>query len=173
MRFITQAWDLSPWSWAFGPASFLIRNCYCFWIWMLGHWTCQTIIGLVILKLGLQPSFILNEKLWLFLALNVVTSDLSHTPSLDLSFWSWAFGPAWFLKRGHFVSGLGCCDIGLVTPASDLSFWSWAFGPASFLMRNCYCFWTWMLGHWTCHTSVGLVILKLGLRPSFFLNAKL
>ena len=125
-------------------------------------------------------------------------------PALDLSSWSWSFGPAsflmrnyvcfwtWmlgdetchssiglvtlklgFLERGHIVSGLGCWDTGLVTPASDLSSWSWAFGPASFLMRNCYCFWTWMLGHWTCHTSIGLVSLKLGLRPSFILNENL
>ena len=49
-----------------------------------------------------------------------------------------------------------------VTPASDLSIWSWAFGPASFLMRNYACFWTWMLGDGTCHSSIGLVNLKLG-----------
>lgn len=44
---------------------------------MLGHWTCHTSVGLVILKLGLRTSFILNEKLRLFLELNVGTSDLS------------------------------------------------------------------------------------------------
>ena len=94
------------------------------------------------------------------------------TPALSLSFWGWAFGTAWFIIRKNIVSELGCWDTGLVTPASDLSPWSWAFGPASFLISNYKCFWSWMLGHWTCHTSVGLVILKLGLRPSFILNEK-
>ena len=70
------------------------------------------------------------------------------------------------------VSGLGCWGTGLVTPALDLSFWSWACGPASFLMRNYNCFWNWMLGHRTCHSSVGLVILRLGLWPSLILNKK-
>ena len=44
---------------------------------MLGHRTCHTSVGLVILKLGLRPSFILNEKSRLSLELNVATSDLS------------------------------------------------------------------------------------------------
>ena len=42
------------------------------------------------------------------------------------------------------------------------SFWSWALGPASFLIRNYHGFWTWMLGHWTCH---------LGARPSAKLHS--
>ena len=71
-----------------------------------------------------------------------------------------------------FVSGLGSCDVGLVTPALDLAFGSWAFGPASFLKRNHAWYWTWQLGRWTCHSSLGLVFLKLGLRPSFILNKK-
>ena len=63
------------------------------------------------------------------------------------------------------MSGLICCDIGLVTAASDLSSaighgpsglscWSWAFGPASFLTSNYNCFWTCVLGHWTCRSRV-------------------
>ena len=71
------------------------------------------------------------------------------------------------------VPGLGSWDVGLVASALDLSFGSWAFGPASFLIRNYVCFWTWTLERWTCHSSVGLVFLKLGLRPSFILNKKL
>merc|ERR1712103_6869 len=71
------------------------------------------------------------------------------------------------------VPGLGSWDIGLVASALDLSFGSWAFGPASFLIRNYVCFWTWTLERWTCHSSIGLVFLKLGLRPSFILNKKL
>ena len=71
-----------------------------------------------------------------------------------------------------FVPGLGNWDIGSVTSALDLSFGSWAFGPASFLIRNYVCFWTWTLERWTCHSSVGLVFLKLGLRPSFIFNKK-
>ena len=35
------------------------------------------------------------------------------------------------------------------------------------------CFWTWMLGDGTCHFSIKLVILELGLRRSFILNKKL
>ena len=93
--------------------------------------------------------------------------------ALDLSFSSWAFGPTWFLIRKSIASGLGCWDTGLVTPASDLSIWSWTFGPASFLMTNYVCFWTWMFGDGTCHSSIGLVTLKLGLRPSCILNKKL
>ena len=64
-------------------------------------------------------------------------------------------------------------DDGLFTPALDLSFGSWAFGQASFLMTNGDCFWTWMLGDGTCHFSIKLVILELGLRRSFILNKKL
>ena len=71
-----------------------------------------------------------------------------------------------------FVSGLGSWDVGLVTSPLDLSFGSWALGPASFLMRNYMCFWTWTLERWTCHSSVGLVILRLGLRPSLILKER-
>ena len=94
------ALDLSFWSWAFGPASLLIRSQYHFWTWC---WS----IGLVLLKLGLRPSSIFDKKSLLFLVL----------------------------------------DIG----ALGLSFWSWAFGSASFLIRSHYCFWIWLLEHWTCH----------------------
>ena len=66
-----------------------------------------------------------------------------------------------------FVSGLGCWEMGLVTPALDLSPWSWAFGPASFLMTNHICFWTWILGDGTCHSSTGLVTLKLSLMRNY------
>ena len=44
---------------------------------MLGDGTCHSSIGLVTLKLGLRPSFILNEKLCLFLDLDVGRWDLS------------------------------------------------------------------------------------------------
>ena len=72
-----------------------------------------------------------------------------------------------------FVSGPGNWNVGLVTPALDLSFASWACDPAPFLIRNYVCFWTWKLERWTCHSSVGLVFWKLGLRPSFILKRKL
>ena len=45
---------------------------------MLGDGTCHSGIGLVTLKLGLRPSFILNKKLLLFLDLDAGTLDLSH-----------------------------------------------------------------------------------------------
>ena len=35
-----KALDLPFWSWACGPASFLIGNHACFWTWMSEHWTC-------------------------------------------------------------------------------------------------------------------------------------
>ena len=153
---VTAALDLSFWSWAFGPASFLTLNrnvsapaCWdirlvtpafglalflssnydCFWTCMLAHWTCHSSIGLVIL---------ISIKYQLVI-----------------------------------VSGFACWDIAFVTAALDLSFWSWAFGPASFLISNWHCFWTCMLRHWTWHRSIGLVILKLGLRPSSSLHIKL
>ena len=44
---------------------------------MLGRWTCHPSIGLVILQLGLRPSFILNIKLGMFLDLHIGTLDLS------------------------------------------------------------------------------------------------
>ena len=59
----------------------------------------------VTLKLGLRPSFSLNDKLYLFLDLDV---------------------GRWDLSLQH------------------------------------HCFWTWMLGDGTCHSSIGLVNLKLG-----------
>ena len=39
---VTPASDLSIWSWAFGPASFLMRNYACFWTWMLGDGICHS-----------------------------------------------------------------------------------------------------------------------------------
>ena len=169
---VTAALDLSLWSWAFGPAPFLISNYDCFWTCMLGHWTSHCSTGLVILKLGLRPSFILNINSWLFPELHVGTLDLSP------QHWTCHYeaGPSAQLYSRHqimIVSGLASRDIGLVTAALDLSLWSWAFGPASFFVSNYDGFRTWMLGHWTCHCSTGLVIVKLGLWPSFILNIKL
>ena len=50
------------------PASFLMRNHYCFWTWMSEHWTCPFEAG---------PKFILNKKSLLFLDLSVGALDLS------------------------------------------------------------------------------------------------
>ena len=93
------------------------------------------------------------------------------TPALDLSFGSWACGPASFLngnyvcswtwKQGHWTCHL---SIGLV-------FWKLGLQP-SFILNKKSCLCTWKLGRWTCHSSIGLVALKLGLRPSFILNKK-
>ena len=95
------------------------------------------------------------------------------TSALDLSSGSWAFRPASFLIRNYVCFWTWKLDVGLVTPALDLALGRWAFGPASFLKRNHACYWTWQQGRWTCHSSLGLVFLKLGLRPSFILNKKL
>ena len=43
----------------------------------------------------------------------------------------------------------------------DLSFGRWAFGPAVFSISNYDCFWTCMLRHSTCHSSIALVILTV------------
>ena len=175
---------------------------------MLGHWTCHCSTGLVILKLSLRPSFILNIKSWLFPDLHVGTLDLSPqrwtchyeagpsaqlhsqyqimsvsglacrdfglvTAALDLSLWSWAFGPASVLMSNYYC--FRTCMWGHWTChcSTGLSFWSWAFGLASFLISNYDCFRSCMSGRWTCHRSVGLVIMKLSLRPSFILNTTL
>ena len=39
-------------------------------------------------------------------------------------------------------------------------------GPAWFVMTYCCCFWTCMLKHWTCHSSIEVIIRRL----SFNLN---
>ena len=144
---------------------------------MWSYLTCHSNIAFV--QLGFCPLFILNDRLWSFL-----DSDIERLG-----------GPASSLMEKTLL--FPDC----VAAALELSFWSWAFGPASFLIRNyvCFwtwmlehgtchssvglvtlilkerthCFWTWMLGCWTCHYSIGLVILKLGLRPNFFLNERL
>ena len=46
-------------------------NYVCFWTWMSGEGPCHSGIGLVTLKLDLRPSFIFNDKLYLFLDLDV------------------------------------------------------------------------------------------------------
>ena len=112
VRLVTAALDLSFGSWACGPASFLNGNYVCSWTWKLEHWTCYISIGLVYWKLGLQPSFILNKILCLFLNLKAGTLDLSlqhwtcllearpdklclfldlHAETLHLSFQHWTY----------------------------------------------------------------------------------
>ena len=49
----------------------------CFWTWTLERWTCHFSIGLVFLKLGQRPSFILDKKLCVFLDLEAGALDLS------------------------------------------------------------------------------------------------
>ena len=140
---------------------------------MSGCWTCHRSIELVIMRLGLRPSFILNIKLWLFPDLHVGKLDLS--PQRWTCHLIYEAGPSARLHpqyRIMIVSRLACQNVGLVTAVLDLSSWSWAFSPASLLISKYYCFWTCMSGHWTCHRSVGLVNMKLGLWPSFLLNIK-
>ena len=66
-------------------------------------------IGPVLLRMGLRPSLIFNNQSWLFLELNL--------GPLDLSFWSWAFGPSSFLIQHYvmvmIISGVGYCSFGL------------------------------------------------------------
>ena len=106
---------MGHWTWSFQVApsvSRVMNNYDRFRTWMLGHWTCR-------FEAEPWPSFILNVKLWLFPDLDDGpdgTLDLSfwrrsfsfiHNDklwlfpdlddgALDLSSWSWAFGPASF-----------------------------------------------------------------------------
>ena len=89
--------------------------------------------------------------------------------TLDLSLQHWTC----LLEAGPSAPLHSQKEIMLVGQALNLSFGSCALGPASFLIRNYVCFWSWILRHCTCHSSIELVILKLGLRPSFILNKKL
>ena len=95
------------------------------------------------------------------------------TPALDLSFGSWACGPApflngnyvcsWAWKLGHWICHL---SIGLV-------FWKLGLRP-SFILNKKLCLFLDLdtraldlsLQHWTC-------LLEAGPRPSFILNRKL
>ena len=68
--------DLSFWSWAFSPSSFLIQH-YVMVMIISGVGYCS--FGLALLKLGLRTSFILYNKSLLFLDFDA--------GALDLSFW--------------------------------------------------------------------------------------
>ena len=135
----------------------------------LGWWGAE----LVILKLGLRPSFVLNDKLRLF-------PDL-YDEALDLLFWRWSCSfilndKSWLFRDWND----GLLDLefwsrsfsfthndkswlfpDLDDGALDLSSWSWAFGPASFQMTNYDSLWTWMRGHWTCQFEAGTSALFL------------
>ena len=108
-------------------------------------------IGLVLLKPSLRPNFIFNKKSSLFLGLDV--------GSLDLSFWSQAFGPDSVVTRNHYC------------------FWTWMseHWTCPFLHFQCEIMIVSELGCWSiglaCR-SIGLVLLKLGLQPSFIFNKK-
>ena len=148
-----RTWMTGPWTWMMaqmghwtghfdaGPsASFQIMS-----VSGIGWWG----IGLGVLKPSIN--FILNDKFLLLLDLDVGTLDLSlrywSFPNLDdgaleSEFWGHSFS---FIRNDKLWLFLDLDD-----GALDLSLWSWAFGPASFLITNCDCFWTWMMGHWTC-----------------------
>ena len=134
----------------------------------------------------LQPSFIVNYWLCVFLDLDSGTLDLSlqHWTShfeagtsasfilnkklclfLDLECRCTCHSniELVFWWQNMIVSRLGCSDIelaywniGLIFPTSDLLFWSWA----PFLIRTYVSFWTWKLEHWTCHSSIRLGFWK-------------
>ena len=146
----------------------------------LGWWSA----GLVILKLGLRPSFIPNSKLWFALDSDEGALDLSiwsrhfrvifhdklwsfpdlDAGTLDLSFWSGALAQlrSWFqimIFPDFDDDPDGALDCSFWC---RLVIWSWAFGPASFLITNYDCFWTWMMGHWTCRQWQIMIVSGLG-----------
>ena len=101
-----------------------------------------------------------------------------------MCFWTWKL-ERWtchssiklvFLKLGlrptFILDKKFCLFLDLEAGTLDLSLQHWTClleaGPKKFCLS-----WTWKLGHWTCHSSIGLVFLKLGLRPSFIPNKKL
>ena len=120
----------------------------------LGWWSA----GLVILKLGLRPSFIPNSKLWFALD--------SDEGALDLSIWSRHFRVIFHDKLWSFPD----LDAGTL----DLSFWSGALAQLRSWFQNYDFSGLWWWPRW----GIGLFILmptchlKLGLRPSFILNNK-
>jgi len=82
-----------------------------------------------------------NNIPFLFLDLDV--------EAVGLPLWSWDFGPASFLIETIMLF------LDLDVGALDVSFGTWASGSASFLMTNHYCFWAWMMGHWTWPFEAG------------------
>ena len=117
------------------------------------------------------------------------------TAALDLSLWSWAFGPASFSTSNYDCFWTCMCSIGLVIMELGLRT-SFILNIKLWLFPDLYVR-TLDLSpqHWTCHyeagplaqlhssyqitvisgchRSVGLVVMKLGLRPSVILNIKL
>ena len=163
------------WSWAFGPASFLITNYDCFWTWMMGHWTCRWWQIIIVSGLG-----------WWGVGLGVLKPILqlhAHWQIMFVSGLEWWSAGLVILKLGLWPSFIPndklWFSLKLDDGALDLSFWSWACVPASFSMTNhdCFqtwmmwpetwsfedshpasfvvanyhCFRTWMMRHWTCH----------------------
>ena len=106
----------------------------------LGCWS----IGLVLLKLCLWPSFIRNKRLRLFLDLDI--------GALNLSFWSWACDPASFLITNHSRVGAWMSEQ-----------WTCPFEarPEAQLQCQSEIIIVSGLGCW----SIGLVLLRIGLRP--------
>ena len=127
----------------------------------LGWWGA----GLVILKLGLRPGFIPNDRLWLCPGLDDGAWDLEFwsqslsfilndkflllldldVGTLDWSLRYWSFpnlddGALESEFWGHSFSFIRNDKLWLFLDlddgALDLTLWSWAFGPASFLKTN-------------------------------------
>ena len=144
-----------------------MRNCYCF-----RDGTCHSSIGLVTLKPGLRPSLILKETTHC-----VWTWMLGHWTchsSIGLVILKLGLRPSFILNEKLLLFlnlDVGRWDLSLQHWTCHLEAGPSAFGPASFLRRNCVCFWTWMLGDGTCQSSIGLVTLKLSLRPSSQLHS--
>ena len=82
------------WSWAFGPAFFK-------WVFLDGFLLnlkvkdLTTSSWICLLELGLRPSVFFNESSWMGFCLIWKLRILPRV--LGFVFWSWAFGPAFFL----------------------------------------------------------------------------
>ena len=105
----------------------------------------------------LQPSFIVNYWLCVFLDLDSGTLDLS------LQHWTSHFEAG--TSASFILTKKLCLFLDLESGTLNLSLQHWP----CLLMTKYDCFKTWMFGHWTCILehwiplpNIGLVILKLG-----------
>ena len=108
---VTLALDLSFGSWAFSPASFLIRNYVC--VSELGSWD----VGLV------TPALDLSFGSWAFGPASFSKRNHACWASIELVFWKLRLRPSFILnKKLCMFLELDFCGIALVTPALNLLF---------------------------------------------------
>ena len=127
-----------------GPASSLMPNYDCFRTWMMaqmGHWTCR-------FDAGPSASWVMTNydcfRTWM---MGRWTCHLEAGPSARLHS-QWQI----MIVSGHGWWGMG---LGVLKPILKLHS-QWQVLIVAGLVICCWaitnydCFWTWMMGHWTC-----------------------